>query len=108
MNHPRDIQTPEGVRNTGIGDKEDKNEMYEYVEFTADMTVADASTVENFVDELRENFSGWEIAGGHGAQAEKQKIELRKVYHDKTNEPSVPDEILEKQREKEAEYYKKD
>lgn len=105
MTHPRDIDAPDGIDVDEFGDRERNGEMFEYVRFVADMTVVERSAVESFTTELRNKCDDWEIGQGGGKSAEEQYIEMRKVYHRAEDEPPIPDEVLEEQREKEAEYY---
>jgi len=106
MTHPKDVTAPDGIDLDEFGDREQNDELFEYVRFVADMTVVETGEVEEFTRSLREECDDWDIGHGRGETAEEQYIEMRKVYHRASDEPPVPEEVLEEQREKEAEYYK--
>lgn len=108
MTHPKDVSTPKGIEVDKFGDRERDGELFEYVRFVADLTVVDVDTVDDFTHNLRNECGDWEMGHGRGGAAEEQYIELRKVYHREGDEPPIPEDVLEEQREKEAEYYRRD
>jgi len=108
MTHPRDVDRPEGIELDEFGDREEGDgTLIEYIRFVVEMSEVEKSIADEFVSDLRDKCSDWQLGRGHGEHSTQEYIEMRKELHNPEDEPPIPDEVLEEQREKEAEYYRK-
>lgn len=105
MNHPKNLDRPDRIQLEKFGDKETENEIIEYVHFVAESGEFDEDEFEEFVNQLQDAFSDWDIGVSHNEG--QAYISMRKTVHEFPPEDvELPEEVLAEEERKDGEWYR--